>query len=101
MPSLWLSRSSEQEQRPHPLVVPIRDVKTREVLPGRTIGVIGPKAGTTPPTMDSCSLSTFVSLTLTSSRVSPRSNPRLANTSPTQRKLAYGTLTWVRANFVA
>ncbi len=27
---------------PHPFVVPIRDVKTREVLPGRTIGDIGP-----------------------------------------------------------
>lgn len=30
---------------PHPVVVQIRDVKTREPLPGRTIGDIGPKPG--------------------------------------------------------
>jgi acyl-CoA oxidase len=33
---------------PHPFVVPLRDIKTREPLPGRTIGDIGkffPKSG--------------------------------------------------------
>jgi len=30
---------------PFPFVVPLRDVKTRELLPGRTIMDIGPKAG--------------------------------------------------------
>lgn len=30
---------------PHPFVVPIRDLKTREPLPGRIIGDIGPKLG--------------------------------------------------------
>lgn len=30
---------------PHAFIVPLRDVKTRETLPGRTIMDIGPKAG--------------------------------------------------------
>lgn len=30
---------------PHPFVVPLRDVKTREMLPGITVGDIGPKQG--------------------------------------------------------
>lgn len=30
---------------PYPFVVPLRDIKTRELLPGRTIMDIGPKAG--------------------------------------------------------
>lgn len=30
---------------PFPFVVPLRDIKTRELLPGRTIMDIGPKAG--------------------------------------------------------
>lgn len=30
---------------PHAFLVPIRDIKTREPLPGRTIMDIGPKAG--------------------------------------------------------
>lgn len=30
---------------PHPFVVPIRDIKTREPLPGRIIGDIGSKFG--------------------------------------------------------
>lgn len=34
---------SGKKYGPHPFVVPLRDVKTREPLPGRTIGDIGKK----------------------------------------------------------
>lgn len=37
--------SSLVNQGPHTFIVPIRDLVTREVLPGRVIGDIGPKAG--------------------------------------------------------
>lgn len=30
---------------PHPFIVPLRDLKTRKPLPGRTVGDIGPKFG--------------------------------------------------------
>ena len=32
----------------HPFLVPIRDIETREPLPGRTIGDIGPKVDWAP-----------------------------------------------------
>lgn len=38
-------RSNGKSYGPHPFVVPIRDLETREPLPGRTIGDIGPKIG--------------------------------------------------------
>jgi hypothetical protein len=37
--------SNGKKYGPHPFVVPIRDLKTREPLPGRVIGDVGPKLG--------------------------------------------------------
>ncbi|CBQ72769.1 probable acyl-CoA oxidase [Sporisorium reilianum SRZ2] len=86
---------------PHPFVVPIRDVKTREVLPGRTIGDIGPKAGYN-TTDNGFMLFEHVriphfNLLARFSKVEPETGKYLP---PPNAKLAYGTLTWVRANIV-
>ncbi|EPQ32450.1 uncharacterized protein PFL1_00646 [Pseudozyma flocculosa PF-1] len=86
---------------PHPLVVQIRDVKTREPLPGRTIGDIGPKAGYNTTDngfllFDHVRVPHF-NLLARFSKVEPETGKYLP---PPNSKLAYGTLTWVRANIV-
>ena len=86
---------------PHPLVVPIRDVQTREPLPGRTIGDIGPKAGYNTTDngfllFDHVRVPHFNLLARFSS-VDPDTGKYIP---PPNAKLAYGTLTWVRANIV-
>lgn len=48
MAQLWTPDGRDgklQSRGPHAFFVPIRDRKTRETLPGRTIMDIGPKAG--------------------------------------------------------
>ncbi|PWY97738.1 acyl-CoA oxidase [Testicularia cyperi] len=78
---------------PHPLVVPIRDIKTREVLPGRTIGDIGPKAGYNTTDngfmlFDHVRVPHF-NLLARFSKVLPESGKYMP---PLHAKLAYGTL---------
>ncbi|PWN40780.1 putative acyl-CoA oxidase [Ceraceosorus guamensis] len=86
---------------PHPFVVPIRDPKTREMLPGCTIGDIGPKQGY--QTTDNGfllldhvrvphfnQLAKFAKVDLDTAVYVP----------PQNAALTYGTLTWVRANIV-
>lgn len=90
-----------KSQGPHPLVVPIRDLKTREVLPGRKIGDIGPKAGYNTTDngfmlFDHVRVPHF-NLLARFSKVEPESGKYIP---PPNAKLAYGTLTWVRANIV-
>ncbi|KAH9815900.1 acyl-CoA dehydrogenase/oxidase C-terminal [Melampsora americana] len=86
---------------PHPFVVPIRDMITREPLEGRTIGDIGPKLGyqTTDNGMllfdhvripHNHLLSRF-------SRVDPDTG---VYAKPQNAKLAYGTMTYIRAGIV-
>lgn len=78
---------------PYPFVVPLRDTKTRELLPGRTIMDIGPKAGY--PMTDNGTaifnnveiphvnfLAKFASVDVESGRFS----------KPPHDKLAYGTM---------
>ncbi|KAA1066222.1 hypothetical protein PGT21_025542 [Puccinia graminis f. sp. tritici] len=86
---------------PHPFVVPIRDIQTRDPLPGRVIGDVGPKLGyqTTDNGMilfdkvripHNHLLSRF-------SRVDPHSGQYI---KPDNAKLAYGTMTYIRAGLV-
>lgn len=86
---------------PHPFVVPIRDVKTREPLPGRTIGDIGPKMGyqTTDNgflLLDHVRIPHFNML----ARYSSVDEETGKYNKPKSAALTYGTLTWVRANIV-
>ncbi len=86
---------------PHPFVVPIRDVKTRELLPGRIIGDIGSKMGY--QTTDNGfmllehvriphfnMLAGLAQVDLQSAVYHP----------PQNAALNYGTLTFIRANIV-
>lgn len=86
---------------PHAFLVQIRDVETRQPLPGVYIGDIGPKAGYN--TTDNgymlfdhvkipyiCQLSRFAKV-----------DPDTAEYTPPQNSaLTYGTMTWVRAGIV-
>lgn len=86
---------------PHPFVVPIRDIKTREPLPGRVIGDIGPKLGyqTTDNGMilfDNVRIP-HNHLLARFSRIDPHSGQYI---KPENAKLAYGTMTYIRAGIV-
>lgn len=86
---------------PHPFVVPIRDVKSREPLPGRYIMDIGPKAGYALTDngfmlLDNVRiphvnfLAGFSQVDRESGKYSPAVNARLS----------FGTMTYIRANIV-
>ncbi|GAA6010966.1 hypothetical protein JCM10207_004017 [Rhodosporidiobolus poonsookiae] len=86
---------------PFPFVVPLRDVKTRELLPGRTIMDIGPKAGY-PATDNGCMLLDNVEIPHINflakfAQVDPSTGKF---TRPPHDKLAYGTMVYIRAGIV-
>ncbi|GAA5954976.1 hypothetical protein JCM21900_005953 [Sporobolomyces salmonicolor] len=86
---------------PFPFVVPIRDLKTRELLPGCTVMDIGPKAGY--PMTDNGALLLdnveipHVNFLAAYAQVDPDSG-KFAR--PPNEKLSYGTMTYIRANIV-
>ncbi|KAK4049214.1 hypothetical protein OIO90_005503 [Microbotryomycetes sp. JL221] len=86
---------------PHPFVVPIRDVKTRELLPGRTIMDIGPKAGYAMTDNGAMLLDKVeiphINFLARYSSVDPDSGKF---SKPANDKLAYGTMTLIRAGIV-
>jgi len=86
---------------PHPFVVPLRDIKTREPLPGRTIGDIGPKVGYL-MTDNGFLLLDHVRIPHNHflarySQVNPDTGEY---TKPAHPQLAYGTMTYIRAGMV-
>ncbi|GAA6032946.1 hypothetical protein JCM8097_000060 [Rhodosporidiobolus ruineniae] len=86
---------------PFPFVVPLRDRKTRELLPGRTIMDIGPKAGY-PMTDNGTMLLDQVEIPHINflakfAQVDPDSGKF---TKPPHDKLAYGTMVFIRAGIV-
>ncbi|KAE8209599.1 hypothetical protein CF327_g6434 [Tilletia walkeri] len=90
-----------QRKGPHPFIVQIRDVQTREILPGRLIGDIGPKAGYAGVDngfmlFDHVRVP-HVAMLAKLSRLEPESG---LYHPPANPALNYGTLSWVRANIV-
>ncbi|GAA6050970.1 hypothetical protein JCM3770_005348 [Rhodotorula araucariae] len=86
---------------PFPFVVPLRDRKTRELLPGRTVMDIGPKAGY-PMTDNGTAIFHNVEIPHVNflarfAKVDPASGKF---TKPEHDKVAYGTMTFIRANIV-
>ncbi|KAK0542516.1 hypothetical protein OC846_006714 [Tilletia horrida] len=86
---------------PHPFIVPIRDVKSREILPGRLIGDIGAKAGYQ-ATDNGFMLFDHVrvphhSMLAKLAKLDPETG---LYTPPANPALNYGTLSWVRATIV-
>ncbi|GAA5928229.1 hypothetical protein JCM3775_000548 [Rhodotorula graminis] len=86
---------------PFPFVVPLRDRKTRELLPGRTVMDIGPKAGY-PMTDNGTAIFNNVEIPHINflakfANVDPESG---RFTAPKHDKVAYGTMTFIRANIV-
>ncbi|KAH9452350.1 hypothetical protein MJO28_008778 [Puccinia striiformis f. sp. tritici] len=93
--------SNGKKYGPHPFVVPIRDMKTRDPLPGRVIGDVGPKLGyqTTDNGMilfDKVRIP-HNHLLARFSRIDPQSGQYI---KPDNAKLAYGTMTYIRAGIV-
>ncbi|KAI9609809.1 hypothetical protein KEM48_002674 [Puccinia striiformis f. sp. tritici PST-130] len=93
--------SNGKKYGPHPFVVPIRDMKTRDPLPGRVIGDVGPKLGyqTTDNGMilfDKVRIP-HNHLLARFSRIDPQSGQYI---KPDNAKLAYGTMTYIRAGLV-
>ncbi|KAG0150496.1 hypothetical protein CROQUDRAFT_38258 [Cronartium quercuum f. sp. fusiforme G11] len=86
---------------PHPFVVPIRDMKTREPLEGRIIGDIGPKLGY--QTTDN-GMILFDNVRIPHNHFLSRFSkidPITGNyIKPQNAKLAYGTMTYIRAGIV-
>ncbi|KAK0524752.1 hypothetical protein OC842_005731 [Tilletia horrida] len=86
---------------PHPFIIQIRDVQTREILPGRLIGDIGPKAGY--GGVDNGFMLfdhvrvPHVAMLAKLARLDPDSG---LYHPPANPALNYGTLSWVRANIV-
>ncbi|SMR60979.1 unnamed protein product [Zymoseptoria tritici ST99CH_3D1] len=86
---------------PHPFVVPIRDLKTHQLLPNIYAGDIGPKFGYN--TMDNGYLLfnkvkvPHDAMLAKFSAVDPKTSKYLKPASPS---LIYGTLTWVRSTIV-
>jgi len=87
---------------PHPFVVPIRDIKTRDPLPGCTIGDIGPKFGY--QTTDN-GFMLLSHLKIPHFNMLARYSSVDAETGhynkPKSAALAYGTLTWVNLSFLS
>ncbi|BGP42760.1 hypothetical protein JCM10450v2_006871 [Rhodotorula kratochvilovae] len=86
---------------PFPFVVPLRDRKTRELLPGRTVMDIGPKAGY-PMTDNGTAIFhnieiPHVNFLARFAKVDPSTGKF---TKPEHDKVAYGTMTFIRANIV-
>ncbi|GAA5865050.1 hypothetical protein JCM8547_007694 [Rhodosporidiobolus lusitaniae] len=87
---------------PFPFIVPIRDRKTRELLPGRIIQDLGPKAGY-PMTDNGTMLLDKVEIPHVNflakfAQVDPQSGKF---TRPPHDKLSYGTMVYIRAGIVA
>lgn len=86
---------------PHPFMVQIRDVQTREVLPGIYIGDIGPKMGYNTTDngymlFDHVKVPHFNQL----ARFAKVEADTAVYVPPKSSALTYGTLTWVRAGIV-
>ncbi len=86
---------------PHPFFVELRDPITRELLPGRTIMDIGPKAGYAATDngfalFDKVELP-HISLFARFSQVDKHSG---RYTKPANQRLSYGTMVYIRANIV-
>lgn len=86
---------------PHPFIVQIRDVETREPLPGIYIGDIGPKFGYN-TTDNGYMLFDHVKVPYLNqlARFAKVEADTAVYTPPKSNALTYGTLTWVRANIV-
>lgn len=86
---------------PHPFIVPIRDLKTHQLLPNIYAGDIGPKFGYN--TMDNGFLLfnkvkvPHDAMLARFSAVDPKTSKYMKPASPA---LVYGTLTWVRSTIV-
>jgi acyl-CoA oxidase len=86
---------------PHPFVVPIRDLKSHEMLENVYVGDIGPKFGYN--TMDNGFLLfnhvkiPHANMLARFSRIDPQTNKYVKPSSPS---LIYGTLTYIRSNIV-
>ncbi|KWU43885.1 acyl-CoA oxidase [Rhodotorula sp. JG-1b] len=86
---------------PFPFVVQLRDLKTRELLPGRTIQDIGPKAGY--PMVDNGTMLLdqveipHVNFLAGYASVDPETGKF---NKPQHDKLAYGTMVYIRANMI-
>ena len=86
---------------PHPIIVQIRDIQTREPLPGRIIGDIGPKQGYNGTDngfllLDNVRVPHFNML----ARYAKVELDTAVYVPPKSAALTYGTLSWVRANIV-
>jgi acyl-CoA oxidase len=86
---------------PHPFIVQIRDVETREPLPGIYIGDIGPKFGYN-TTDNGYMLFDHVKVPHADqlARFAKVEADTAVYVPPKSNALTYGTLTWVRANIV-
>ncbi|GAA5866348.1 hypothetical protein JCM1840_004092 [Sporobolomyces johnsonii] len=86
---------------PFPFIVPIRDLKTRELLPGCTVMDIGPKAGY-PMTDNGALLLDNVEIPHVNFLAAYAQVDRDSGkfTRPPNEKLSYGTMTYIRANIV-
>ncbi|BFZ63374.1 hypothetical protein YB2330_004496 [Saitoella coloradoensis] len=86
---------------PHPFVVPIRDLKTHQPLPGVLVGDIGPKFGYN--AIDNGFLLfehvkiPHFNMLAKFARIDPVTG---AYEKPPNDKLSYGTMTWVRSGIV-
>lgn len=90
-----------KNEGPHPVIVPIRDLKTHKPLKGVVVGDIGPKFGYN--TMDNGFLQ-FNKVRVPHVNMLSRYAGVDQNTGqyvkPPNSKLAYGTMTWVRSRIV-
>jgi len=86
---------------PHAFIVPIRDMKTHEPLPGITVGDVGPKFGLN--TLDNGFL-LFNNVRIPHENMLAKyahiSKETGVYEKPPNAKVGYGTMTWVRANIV-
>ncbi|GAA5974313.1 hypothetical protein JCM11641_006729 [Rhodosporidiobolus odoratus] len=86
---------------PFPFIVPVRDGKTRELLPGRTIMDIGPKAGYA-ATDNGCMLLDNVRIPHVNFLAKFAQVDLMSGgfTKPPHDKLSYGTMVFIRAGIV-
>lgn len=86
---------------PYPFVVPLRDLKTRELLPGRTIMDIGPKAGYAMTDNGAMLLDKVeiphINFLARWAKVDPDTGKF---EKPMHAKLSYGTMVYIRAGIV-
>ncbi|GAA5934398.1 hypothetical protein JCM10213_001967, partial [Rhodosporidiobolus nylandii] len=86
---------------PFPFIVPLRDRKTRELLPGRTVMDIGPKAGFG-PVDNGAALFDNVEVPHVNflARFAQVDKETGKFTKPKHDKVQYGTMVYIRANLV-